>query len=150
MRQPRPEPGCHLRQLAQGLTFHRIFPPPAISVRANEGTEDDADNSNGSADHWHPAGRGGSENSLRDCSPDEWNGKLKTLLAKQMLDMTAMKDLLSRKRDRGAWDRHGSERPWRHRQARLSRLCRPCSGRRNGKRKANSPGLFAAQLGRAR
>ena len=53
------------------VTFHRIFPPYTMRVRPREGTEDDANNSTGRADHWHPAGRGGSENDLGDCFPDE-------------------------------------------------------------------------------
>ena len=53
---------------------------------------------------------------------EDENAKLKRLLAEAMLDNTALKDLLSRNGDVEPWERHGSERPWRHRQA---RGCRP-------------------------
>ena len=40
---------------------------------------------------------GGSENGLGDRFPDEWNSKLKRLLADTMLDNVALKDLLGKK-----------------------------------------------------
>jgi hypothetical protein len=38
------------------LTCHGIFPPSATRVRPKEGTDDEANDTNRRADHWHPAG----------------------------------------------------------------------------------------------
>lgn len=38
------------------LTCHGIFPPPATRVRPKEGTDDEANDTNRRADHWHSAG----------------------------------------------------------------------------------------------
>ena len=38
------------------VTCHGIFPPSATRVRPKEGTDDEANDTNRRADHWHPAG----------------------------------------------------------------------------------------------
>ena len=108
------------------MTCHGIFPPSATRVRPNEGTDDEANDTKRRADHRDLAGaeagakcadlcrkHGMSEGTFyawkakysgmtvseakRLKALEDENAKLKRLLAEQMLDMAAMKELLSKK-----------------------------------------------------
>ena len=113
-------------RLFEEMTCHGIFPPPSIRVRPNLRTDNEANEIHGRTDHRHPgeheAGakcadlcrkHGMSEGTFSNWKAkfggmtvseakrlkalEDENAKLKKLLAEQMLDLAAMKELVLKK-----------------------------------------------------
>ena len=113
--------------IARKLTCHRIFPPFGIRYRPNEGTDNEAIKIQRRTDFWHPDGASAGAKCADLCRKhgifgraplcleskvwgddgfrirgrtktlEDENAKLKSLLAEQMLDAAAMKELLAKK-----------------------------------------------------